>query len=108
MNPELLNELKQKTRKYSLRNRFSSSGLNSPEYLELSNIDIEKNTINPENDFDFLPPPILNELPEELSEDYYNDIRKLNKKINYKLCCFGFFIIMVVSGLGAIYKIYII
>jgi hypothetical protein len=113
MNSEILNELKMKTGETSIRNRFSSSGINEPDYLKLSNldeIDIEKNTVNAVNDFNYPPPHplILNELPEEISEDYNNDIEMLKKSINHKICCFGFSLILFICGLGALYKIYII
>ena len=113
MNSELLKELKKKTRDNSLRNRFSSSGINEPDYLELSNldkIDIEKNTVNAENDFNYPPPHplILNELPEKISKDYNNDIKILKKSINHTLCCFGFTLILFICGLGTLYKIYIL
>jgi len=109
MNPDLLNELKQHTQRFSIRNRFSSSGDNSNDYLELENIDLEKNSEDAEDDFDLLPPPnSLLELPKEISIDYNNDIIRLNKKINYKLCYFGLSIIIIVTGMGAIYKSYII
>jgi hypothetical protein len=110
MDPDLLNELKIKSKRYSLRNRISSSNLNN-EYIELqnNNVDIENNSVNAENDFDFPPPPhSLLELPEELAEDYYPDFNKLNRRINIKLCCFGFFILFTVCGLGVIYKYFII
>lgn len=109
MDPNLLKELKQKTRKHSLRNRFSSSALNSSEYLELDHVDLEKNSINAENDFDFPPPPsFLSELPEEVSEDYHHDLNNFNKRINYKLCCCGTVMLMIISLMGALYKLYIL
>lgn len=112
MNSDLLKELKLKTRRISLRNRFSSTSINSPEYLELNNldsIDIERNSENAINDFNYLPPPppIMNELPEEIAEDYNNDIDNLKKSINKKLCCLGFSLISLFCGLGVIYKYYI-
>ena len=113
MNTEVLNELKMKKCGTNLRNRFSSSGGSSPDYLELNNpdeIDIEKNTVSAENDFNY-PPPIpmlLNELPEELSEDYHHDLNNFRRSINFKLCCFGFTIIVVISGMAVLYKYYII
>lgn len=113
MNSEVLNELKMKTRGTSLRNRFSSSG-NLPEYLELDivnfdHIDIEKNN-EPTNYFNFPPPPpmLLNEIPQELAEDYNHDLNNFRRSINYKLYCFGFFIISLISGMAVLYKYYII
>lgn len=109
MNSEILNELKQKSKRFSLRHRFSSSDNIQNEYLELDHVDLEKNSSNAENDLDFPPPPLfLSELPEEVSEDYHYDINKLNRRINYKLCCCGTIMLMLISLMGALYKIYIL
>jgi hypothetical protein len=104
MNPELLSELKIKTRKVSLRHRISSSN-NSTDYIELNNIDLEKNedSINADDDFPPPPPSLI-----EISEDYNHDINNLNSKINKKLCCFGILLLSLVAGMGAIYKFYIL
>ena len=79
--------------------------------IEKYNIDLEHNTINADESFNFLPPPIPENNDElnyknKVQDELHVELNLFKKSINKKICCFGFFVIILTFVMILIFQNY--